>query len=107
MEDPKMVVEQRLNRILKQFTLFSPAMPSMPIQPILDCSECSSRIIICESCHTALKHTAQACPDCNNEVRRTKLLINPITFIETVLNRPDALKGVQRLIEMLISQTGK
>jgi len=106
-ENPKMATEQRFNRILKQFTLFSLALPSMPIQPILDCSACKSRVIICESCHEALKYTAQACPACGNVVNRTKLLINPLTILEAILRRPDALRGLQRLIEVLISSASR
>lgn len=107
LENPKMATEQRFNRILKQFTLFSLAMPSLPIQPILDCSACKSRVIICESCHESLKHTAQACPSCGTTVSRTKLLINPLTILETILRRPDALRGLQRLIEVLLSSASK
>jgi hypothetical protein len=107
LENPKMVTEQRFNRILKQYTLFGLALPSMPIQAILDCSECKSRVIICESCQSALKYTARSCPACGNEVRQTKLLINPITILESIIRRPEALRGIQRLIDLLLGQSSK
>ena len=44
LHDPKMATEQRLNRIFKQYTLFSLALPSLPVQPILNCSECGAEI---------------------------------------------------------------
>lgn len=107
LENPKMITEQRFNRILKQYTLFGLALPSMPVQPILDCSECRSRVIICETCNEALKHSAQSCPICGEKVRYTKLLINPFSILEAIIRRPDALRGLQKLIEYLLASQSK
>lgn len=107
LENPKMITEQRFNRILKQYTLFGLALPSMPIQPILDCSECRSRVIICETCNETLKHSAQSCPICGEKVRHTKLLINPFSILEAIVRRPDALRGLQKLIEFLLASQSK
>ncbi|GEM_PF-2196285 len=96
--DPKMATEQRLNKIFKQYTLFSLALPAMPMQPIMNCSSCRGKLILCEECRTPMKVGARSCPSCGFNVRRTKLLINPFSLFDAVFRRPDIGKSMQRAL---------
>lgn len=99
LHNPKMATEQRFNRIFKQYTLFSLALPSLPIQPILDCSCCHNKMILCEHCRTPMKFAGEACPNCGYRVRRTKLLINPLSILDTIFRKPDLGKSIQQSLE--------
>ncbi len=100
--NPKMATEQRLNRIFKQYTLFSIALPSMPMQDIMDCSNCKKHLILCESCRRPLKVNEEKCPECGHPVRKTKLLMNPLAVFEALFRKPDLSKSVQRAVEDLL-----
>jgi len=99
LSNPKMETEQRLNKIFKQYTLFSLALPALPIQPILDCSCCHNKMVLCEQCRNPMRISAQSCPSCGTVVRRTKLIINPFNILDTVFRRPDVGKTIQKGLE--------
>lgn len=100
--NPKMATEQRLNKIFKQYTLFSIALPSMPMQDIMDCSNCRKHVILCEACRHPMKVNKEKCPECGRYVRKTKLLMNPLAVFEALFRKPDLSKSVQRAIEDLL-----
>jgi len=100
--NPKMATEQRLNKIFKQYTLFSIALPSMPVQDIMDCSSCRKHLILCEACRSPMKVNEEKCPDCGHPVRKTRLLMNPLAVFEALFRKPDLSKSVQRAVEDLL-----
>jgi len=107
LHNPKMATEQRLNKIFKQFTLFSIALPSMPLQPIMDCSNCRGRMILCEECRTPMKVNALNCPSCGLEVRYTRLLINPFAIFDAVFRRPDIGRSLERALNDFLKSLSK
>jgi len=102
LHNPKMATEQRLNKILRQYTLFSLALPALPLQPILDCSACGHRVIFCEQCHKPMKTSAEKCPSCDFRVRRTKLIVNPFSIFESLFRRPNMGKALQQAVSDLL-----
>jgi len=102
LHNPKMATEQRLNKIFRQYTLFSLALPALPLQPILDCSACAKRIIFCEKCRKPMKTVAEKCPACGFGVRRTKLIVNPFSIFESLLRRPNMGKALQQAVSDLL-----
>ena len=102
LHNPKMATEQRLNKIFRQYTLFSLALPALPLQPILDCSACGRHIIFCEKCRKPIKTVAEKCPACGFGVRRTKLIVNPFSIFESLLRRPNMGKALQQAVSDLL-----